>query len=135
MSCPDNYVTSTERRLRASIAAHSSWANTPDRAARTAKARAALDQRFLDEADGDPRRAEHLRKIYFQRLALKSAQSRRKAREARESAEAAESELDTLTGRAPRTLGEVTDLPDEATLRQLLALLSSGAGTGGAEVA
>jgi hypothetical protein len=93
MSCPDNNVTSAERRLHASIAAHSSWANTPDRAARTAKARAALDQRFLDEADGDPRRAAHLRKVYFQRLALRSAQSRRKAREATQAAEAAEAEL------------------------------------------
>ena len=56
-----------------------SWANTKDRSARTAPARAALEQRFLDEAGGDPVRAAHLRKAYFQRLALKSAQSRRRA--------------------------------------------------------
>lgn len=73
---------STERKLVASIAAHTSWANTPDRTARTAKARAAADARFLAEADGDPVRAEHLRKVYFQRLALKSAQARRKGRAA-----------------------------------------------------
>lgn len=69
--------TSSERRLIASIGAHQSWANTIDRSARTAPARAAHDQKFLDEADGDPVRAEHLRKVYFQRLALKSAQARR----------------------------------------------------------
>jgi len=62
------------------IGAHMSWANTPDRSARTAPGRAALDQRFLDEADGDPKRAEHLRKVYFQRLAIKSAQARRERR-------------------------------------------------------
>lgn len=60
------------------IGAHISWANTKDRAARTAPARAAQEQRFLDEADGDPVRAAHLRKAYFQRLAMKSAQARRK---------------------------------------------------------
>lgn len=82
-----------ELRLRAQANAHSSWANTPDRAARTANARAALDQKFLDEAGGDPVRAEHLRKAHYARLALKSAQSRRKAREATALAEAAEAEL------------------------------------------
>lgn len=66
-----------ERALVASIAAHQSWANTDDRSARTAKARAVLDQKFLDEADDDPVRAEHLRKAYYQRLALRSAQARR----------------------------------------------------------
>ena len=69
-----------ERKLIASIAAHQSWANTTDRTARTAKARAAADARFLAEADGDPVRAEHLRKAYFQRLALKSAQARRRTK-------------------------------------------------------
>lgn len=68
-----------ERRLSASIAAHESWANTTDRTARTAKARAAFAQRFLDAADGDPVRAEHLRAAYYSRLALASAKARRKA--------------------------------------------------------
>ena len=74
-------LTSAERTLRASIAAHESWAATTDRAARTAPARAALDRKFLDAADGDPVRAEHLRKAHYQRLALKSARARRLARE------------------------------------------------------
>lgn len=68
---------SDDRSLIGSIGANISWANTRDRSARTAPARAALEQRFLDEADGDPVRAAHLRKAYFQRLALKSAQVRR----------------------------------------------------------
>lgn len=69
-------ITGSERRLRSQIAAHVSWANTPDRTARTSKARAALDQKFLDEAEGDPVRAAHLRKAYYARLALKSARAR-----------------------------------------------------------
>lgn len=70
-----------ERILAAKIAAHESWARTPDRSKRTAAARAALDQKFLDQADGDPTRAEHLRKAHFARLALKSARARRRAGE------------------------------------------------------
>lgn len=62
------------------VGAHISWANCKDRTARTAPARAARDKKFLDQADGDPVRAAHLRKAYFQRLALKSAQARRKGR-------------------------------------------------------
>lgn len=90
--------TATERRIHARIAAHESWAATPDRAARTAPARRALEDKFLAQADGDPVRAEHLKKAHFARLALKSAQSRRRAREATEAAEAAESELAELGG-------------------------------------
>jgi hypothetical protein len=79
-----------DRHLVAQIAAHQSWANTPDRGARTAPARAALDQKFLDEAGGDLVRAEHLRKAFFARLALKSAQARRKAKEQAELQQAGE---------------------------------------------
>ncbi len=91
-------LTATERQLAASIAAHESWAHTEDRAARTANARAALDQKFLDAADGDAVRAAHLRKAYFARLALTSAQSRRKARELTEVADQAETELSEAGG-------------------------------------
>lgn len=69
----------SDRRIQASIAAHQSWAHTTNRTARTAPARAALDAKFLAEAGGDPQRAESLRKAYFKRLALKSAQARRRA--------------------------------------------------------
>lgn len=69
----------SDRVLIAQIAAHTSWANTTDRTARTAPARSALDAKFLAEADGDRIRAEHLKKAHFKRLALKSAQARRKS--------------------------------------------------------
>ena len=93
---------SSERRLIAAIASHESWAQTPDRAARTAPARAALDAKFLREADGDPVRAEHLRKAYFTRLALKSAQARRKAAEATRAADEADAELDAAANGGER---------------------------------
>lgn len=66
------------RTLRARVAAHESWGRTTDRAARTANARKAFEDRFLEESDGDPQRAESLRRAYFARLALKSAQARRR---------------------------------------------------------
>lgn len=66
----------SEHDLAASMAAEVSWANTTDRPGRTAPARAAFEQRFLDQADGDPVRAEHFRKAYFKGLALKSAKAR-----------------------------------------------------------
>lgn len=86
-------VPPSERSLAARLASETSWANTTDRAARTAPARRALDEKFLTAAGGDPVRAEHLRRAHFHRLALKSAQSRRRAREATAVAEAAEAEL------------------------------------------
>lgn len=75
-----------ERTLRGQIAAHESWSRTPDRPARTAKARQALLDKFEQQVDPDgtllpaerARRAEHARKAYFARLALKSAQARRR---------------------------------------------------------
>jgi hypothetical protein len=67
----------SELSLLGRLAAHESWANTEDRAARTAPARRALDAKFLEQAGGDPIRAEHIRKAHYTRLALKSAQARR----------------------------------------------------------
>jgi hypothetical protein len=52
----------SEVRLAAQIRAHQSWAKTVDRSARTAPARAALERQFLEQAGGDPIRAEHLRR-------------------------------------------------------------------------
>ncbi len=82
-----------ERRLIAQISAHESWARTDDRSARTANARAGLKQKFLDEAGGDPVRAEHLRKAFYARMALRSAQTRRRAKIAAIEAKIAEAEL------------------------------------------
>ncbi|MDT2008764.1 hypothetical protein FXW78_39665 [Rhodococcus opacus] len=72
--------------MRSQIAAHESWARTEDRTARTAAARKAALDRFERIVDPDgslnpqerARRAEHARKAYFTRLALKSAQARRR---------------------------------------------------------
>lgn len=75
---PDTRLTPAERTLRSQIAAHESWARTPDRSARTANARKGLENKFLAEAGGDPKRAESLRKAYYARLAFKSAQARRR---------------------------------------------------------
>lgn len=73
-------ATDSELSLAGRIGAHASWANTTNRTARTAPARAALDAKFLEQADGDPARAASLRKAHFARLALKSAQARRARR-------------------------------------------------------
>lgn len=89
---------SSERSMIASIAAHESWAATANRSARTAPARQAIFEKFLAQAGGDPVRAEHLRKAHFKRLALKSAQARRRVRESTAQAVAAETELDALGG-------------------------------------
>ena len=99
--------------MRATIASHESWARTDDRAARTAPGRKAMLDRFEREVDPDGvltpaernRRATHARKAYFARLALKSAQSRRRASEARAAipaleAEATAAEAELATGEA-----------------------------------
>lgn len=78
--------TPSERALRAQIAAHESWALTDDRSARTANARRAMLDKFEHQVDPElklspaerAKRAEHARKAYFKRLALKSAQARRR---------------------------------------------------------
>ena len=60
-----------------SLGGLTSWANTKDRTARTAPGRAALEARFLREAEGDPIRAAVIRKLFYKRLALKSVQARK----------------------------------------------------------
>jgi hypothetical protein len=77
------------RSLRSQIAAHESWARTPDRSARTANARQAMLEKFEHQVDPDQKltpaeralRAEHARKAHFKRMALKSAQARRRRAE------------------------------------------------------
>jgi hypothetical protein len=86
----DHNLTPAQRSLRARLAAHTSWANTTNRAARTAAARQAALDRFERQVDPDgvlpPHeravRAAHARKAYFARLALRSAQARRARRAA-----------------------------------------------------
>ena len=92
----------TTRRLAAQVAAHESWASTSDRAARTAKARAALQARFVTEVDPDglltpeerATRVKHAKSAYYARLALKSHASRRRAAELIANAEQAENEIE-----------------------------------------
>jgi hypothetical protein len=75
-----------DRSLIARLAAHESWAKTADPSARTEPARRAMLDRFERQVDPDgalapeerARRAGHARKAYFARLALRSAQARRK---------------------------------------------------------
>ncbi|SCX27218.1 hypothetical protein [Mycolicibacterium fluoranthenivorans] len=74
----NNGLPPSEKSLVGRIASEVSWAGTPDRSARTAPARKAFKDKFLAEAGGDPVRAEHLRKAFYARLALKSAQARRR---------------------------------------------------------
>lgn len=69
--------TSAAAAMLGRLGAHTKWANTTDRSAATRPAREAFDAKFLAEADGNPERAAHLRKAYFTRLALKSAQAGR----------------------------------------------------------
>ena len=71
-------VDPTELSLAMTAAAHYSWAVTEDRPARTAPGRAALEAKFLAQADGDPVRAAHYRKAFYTQLALKSVHARRK---------------------------------------------------------
>jgi hypothetical protein len=93
------------RALQSRLAAHTSWANTTDRSARTEPARTAALGRFERQVDPDgtlppaerERRAEHAKKAYFLDLALKS----KKAREARKSAATAaelHALVDEITG-------------------------------------
>lgn len=73
-----------QRSLIARLAAHTSWANTTDRQARTAPAQKASMDRFEKQVDPegvlDPaeraKRAENAKSAYFIRLALLSAKAR-----------------------------------------------------------
>ncbi|MBF6134991.1 hypothetical protein IU501_18520 [Nocardia otitidiscaviarum] len=81
--------------MQARIAAHESWAKTSDRAARTAKARAAMASKFDRIVDPDgllspeerAYRADQARKAHYTRLALKSAQVRRRRGRSRKGGE------------------------------------------------
>jgi hypothetical protein len=71
------------------MAAHTSWAQTDDRSARTAPARKAALDRFEHQVDPDgrlnpterARRADSAMRAHMTRLALRSAQARRRASE------------------------------------------------------
>lgn len=79
-------MTPEERALRARLAAHTSWAATSDRAARTASARRAFRDRFADMVDPNhelpeserQERAESARRAFYVSMAYRSAQARRR---------------------------------------------------------
>jgi len=80
-------MNASERSMKLKLAAHKTWAKTPDRASRTAKARRASHHtRFLDQARREnpglseqqiANIADSLKKAFYTELALKSAQARR----------------------------------------------------------
>jgi len=77
-------LTPAQRAQQARAAVLASWANTPDPTARTAPGRAAFLSRFERAVDPEgqlpererARRAEHARRSYFARLALRSSRAR-----------------------------------------------------------
>jgi hypothetical protein len=82
-------LTPEERVMRARIAAHTRWAKVPDRPAATEAARKASADRFLSQVPAeitDPvqraKCAENLRKAFYQKMAMRSAQVRRNGRAA-----------------------------------------------------
>lgn len=86
-------VSTSERSMRMRIASYKSWANTKDRAARTAAARRQSHHgRFVEQArqlhpDGTEQQiadaADALKSAHYRELALRSAQARRLASKAK----------------------------------------------------
>lgn len=85
MAAPTN-MTPQQRTLRARIAAHTQWANTENRTARTSAARKAAYDRFDKQVDPDgtlppderAKRAANARRAHMLSLAAKSADARRR---------------------------------------------------------
>ena len=82
---------SVETSLKRRAAAHESWARTPNRRARTAKATAAFLEKFARQVDPDNkltpeerhRRAVSARRAYYLRLSVKAAAARKARKAAR----------------------------------------------------
>lgn len=80
-------MTPAQRTQRASIAANTRWGREPNRTKATAKARAGLHEKFLRLADPDMKLSEaqreklaaNLKKAHYRRMAMKSAEARRKS--------------------------------------------------------
>lgn len=81
-------TTPAERRLRSQIGAHESWARTVNRSARTLPARQAAWERFEKLVDPEGKlpattrvkMAENARAAHFRKMALRSAEARRRRR-------------------------------------------------------
>jgi len=101
-------VDTSERSMKLRLAAHISWAKTPDRSSRTAAARRASHHtRFLAMArEQHPgateaellKAAASLKKAHYQALALRSAQARRIKRELAQAAKARRIEQELQAG-------------------------------------
>jgi hypothetical protein len=127
-------VSPAERRTLASAAANERWSRTDDRKAATATARKAFNEGFeklVDPAgelapDERARRAASARRAYMQRLALRSARTRRAAADARdvaaESRRAAQalsraaSDLERLADDTDAELGDLGQVTPGPTL-------------------
>jgi hypothetical protein len=80
--------TPAQRASRSRLAAHTSWANTENRSARTAPARAAMQRKFERQVDPEgilpadelAKRVASARRAHYTRLSM-IAQQRRKATE------------------------------------------------------
>lgn len=94
-------LTPEERALRARIAAHEKWAQTPDRTAATAAARRGFESRWERQVDPEGKldpaarlaMAESAKKAHYLRMALASARKRSKAKALLGEAETAEREM------------------------------------------
>ena len=81
-------LTPKQRSLRARVAAHASWAKTPDRVARTSHGTQAFLERFEGQVDPELKlppevrreMAMHARTAYMLQLAQRSAAARRRKR-------------------------------------------------------
>jgi hypothetical protein len=101
-------ATPQERSLNARAASLARWAGEPDWTAATLPARRAFDRRFEIEVDPKgvlpaadrARRAAAARRAYFTRLALKSAQARRRSAELTVEADAHDTDLAAALGEA-----------------------------------
>ena len=80
----DNPLTPAQRSARARIAAHTRWANEPDRLAATAPGRNAAFQKLLDEVDPEHiltederlKRAHNAQKAHLERVRLAASRAR-----------------------------------------------------------
>jgi hypothetical protein len=101
----DPPLTPEQRSMRARIAAHERWANTPDRTAATSPARAAAASRWEQQVDPEQALAPEVRakladsakRAHFSRMALASSRARARAKSLIAEAEAAEAEIAELS--------------------------------------
>jgi hypothetical protein len=116
-------MTPEERRLRNQHAAHSGWANTRDRTARTAPGRRKFQESFLEgldpsiPLDARLKMAESARKAHYARMAANSLKARN-AKKAAARKQAANGDGAPVRKERRRTRTELTAPPAESATRQ-----------------